>query len=83
MAEQQTTPTFKLVLVGDGGTGKASLSISRGFYSPYSYYSIFNIFGLLMSFRRALSFCCFASDHQQLRQNPASRRFLIVNKNVN
>lgn len=25
MAEGQQTPTFKLVLVGDGGTGKVSL----------------------------------------------------------
>ena len=32
MAEAQGTPTFKLVLVGDGGTGKVTfISLSRQF----------------------------------------------------
>lgn len=30
MAEQQGKPTFKLVLVGDGGTGKVRISTSDG-----------------------------------------------------
>ena len=34
MAEQQQTPTFKLVLVGDGGTGKVCDFLVAGYQSP-------------------------------------------------
>jgi hypothetical protein len=47
-AGAQQVPTFKLVLVGDGGTGKVGWSPSAALFSYQTFASVYNTPPLLM-----------------------------------
>jgi hypothetical protein len=62
---QQVPPTFKLVLVGDGGTGKASSPNSHDNCNPYSRCYISSTAPDIRVFSGYTLFDAVLSDHQQ------------------